>query len=109
MTIVDEEIDRILEQELRDRRQVCIATFRTRVRDELRATLGLGTWEERAEFIVCENVHRLKGLEFDTVILVADEPIPDPSLLYVGVSRAVSELIVVAPDEVCRQLDLTTS
>lgn len=107
-TIVDEELDRIVALEKRDPKGVCVATFRSSVREVLRDRCGLSSWEERAEFIVCENVHRLKGLEFDTVILVATEPVADPSLLYVGVSRAVSELIVVAPEQVGRALDLVS-
>lgn len=102
---VDEELDRIVARELRDPKRVCVATFRSSVRTALRDRLGLGSWEERDQLIVCENVHRLKGLEFDTVILVAAEP-ADPSLLYVGVSRAVSELIVVGPSEVGKALGL---
>lgn len=53
--------------------------------------------------------HRLKGLEFDTVILVSDEPHPSDVKLYIGVSRAVSELIVVGPVEIADRLGLESS
>ena len=58
--------------------------------------------------MVCENVHRLKGLEFDTVILVGLDPADADrtTLLYIGVSRAVSELIVAGAPEVAGRLGL---
>ncbi len=59
--------------------------------------------------VVCENVHRLKGLEFDTVILASPDDEDDVAVLYVGVSRAVSELIVVGPDALSSRLGLTGS
>ncbi len=52
------------------------------------------------------DVHRLKGLEFDTVILTATKDCEDEALLYVGVSRAVSELIVVGPRDFADRLGL---
>jgi ATP-dependent exoDNAse (exonuclease V) alpha subunit len=66
----------------------------------------LARWEQRADGIVCENVHRLKGLEADTVILVADTPEVPDHLLYVGISRAVNELVVIAPAGVGERLGL---
>jgi hypothetical protein len=62
-------------------------------------------WEQRGSGVLCENVHRAKGLESDSVILVANEAVDD-ALLYVGVSRAVSELVVVAPSVVGHRLGL---
>ncbi len=48
----------------------------------------------------------MKGLEADTVILVADvDHVPD-DLLYVGISRAVSELVIIAPPGVGTRLKL---
>jgi DNA helicase IV len=38
--------------------------------------------------------HRLKGLEFDSVVLVIDTASSPEARLYVGVSRAVMELVV---------------
>lgn len=96
---VDSELERIVEKEMRDPKRVAVLTFRSAVRDALRKELGLGAWEDRHELVVCENIHRVKGLEFDTVILVATEPEVDDSILYVGVSRAVNELIVVVPSD----------
>jgi DNA helicase IV len=66
-------------------------------------------WEDREDGdVLCETVRRLKGLEFDTVILAADKDIKpeEEALLYVGVSRAVSELIVVGPRDFADRLGL---
>ena len=90
-------IDRLVVDDERDPSQVVVLTAASRLRDHLLASLGLYRWEDRAMGIVCENVHRLKGLEADTVILVADQADVADGLLYVGISRAVSELIVIGP------------
>ena len=56
------------------------------------------SWEQRGDSnIVCETVHRSKGLEFDAVILVVDRLDISDLHLYVGASRAVSLLTVVGP------------
>ena len=104
---VDGELQRIIENEGRSPAGVCVGTIRSSVRDHLRAALHLVRWEDRHDGqVVCENVHRLKGLEFDTMILAATADCEDEALLYVGVSRAVSELIVVAPRELADRLGL---
>ncbi len=104
---VDAELQRIIENEGRSPAGVCVGTVRSGVRDHLRNALNLVRWEDRHEGqVVCENVHRLKGLEFDTVILAAAKDCEDEALLYVGVSRAVSELIVVGPREFADRLGL---
>ena len=45
--------------------------------------------------IVCETVHRVKGLEYDHVILVVHDDDVKNELLYVGASRAVMSLTVI--------------
>lgn len=56
--------------------------------------------------VACENVHRIKGLEADTVILATPTPeVPDP-LLYIGISRAVSQLVLVGPEALAARLGL---
>ena len=108
--VVDAELERIIEEEQRSSRSVCVATLHSRVRDALREQCGLVRWEDRGEGgVVCENVHRLKGLEFDTVILVGIDPkdADRTTLLYIGVSRAISELIVVGVSEVADRLGLS--
>jgi len=107
--VVEAELERILDDEERSASGVCVATLRSTVRDTLRTKLDLVRWEDRGDgAVVCENVHRLKGLEFDTVILVADDPDDADltTLLYIGVSRAVSELIVVGSPAVAVRLGL---
>jgi len=104
--LVDAELQR-LEDEGRDLTGVCVATFHSVVRDRLRSELDLSSWEDRLDGgVVCENVHRLKGLEFDTVILATPDDEDDITKLYVGVSRAVSELIVVGPEPLANRLGL---
>ncbi|MBU6330762.1 MAG: ATP-binding domain-containing protein, partial [Acidobacteria bacterium] len=106
---VDRELERIVENEGRSSAGVCVGTVRSKVRDHLRSALHLVRWEDRERgAVLCENVHRLKGLEFDTVILAATGDIkPDEeALLYVGVSRAVSELIVIGPRAFADRLGL---
>jgi superfamily I DNA/RNA helicase len=104
--LVDAEIQR-LEDEGRSMSGVCVATFRSAVRDHLRSELDLSCWEDRVGGgVLCENVHRLKGLEFDTVILATPDDEDDLTRLYVGVSRAVSELITVGPPPLAARLGL---
>jgi DNA helicase IV len=105
--LVQVELDRILDDEGRDASGVCVATFRSAVRDHLREKLDLVSWENRGDgAVLCENVHRLKGLEFDTMILAAIDDVDDVAVLYVGVSRAVSELVVLGPPELADRLGL---
>jgi len=65
------------------------------------------SWEDRGEAnIVCETIHRSKGLEFDVVILIAMSEEVSDSLLYVGSSRAVSLLTVISPQSVATRLGI---
>ena len=105
---VGNEIDRIVETEGHDPTKVLFATFSRAVRDRLRAQFAFVQWEAGgSRTIVCETVHRIKGLEFDYVVLVAgpDDKVTD-QLLYVGASRAVSGLSVIAPKPVGERLGL---
>lgn len=103
---VGDELAWLLEDEGRQPESVAVLTFRSAVRDHLQAGLDLARWEERGQGrVLAENVHRVKGMEFDAVVLVADTDVSD-DLLYVGVSRAVSELAVIAPPNVGERLGL---
>lgn len=53
---------------------------------------------------MCENVHRAKGLEVDTVIFLSPTDDVDDTLLYIGLSRAVLELVVVGPRSLAERL-----
>ncbi len=100
------EVDRLLGQG-RSPGQLLVLTCASAVRNRLRTEAGLLQWEERGGGgVVCENVHRAKGLEADTVVLVVDADHSTDELLYVGIGRAVSELVVVAPAATARRLGL---
>jgi superfamily I DNA/RNA helicase len=59
-------------------------------------TVGFSSWEDRDEgVVVCQTIHRTKGLEATAVILVAPEDEPDRQLVYIGVSRAIWSLTLV--------------
>lgn len=95
----------------RDPRRIVVQPMRNDIRDALRSELGLVKWEQwstspEEEHVLCENVHRLKGLEFDTVIIVGLHENLEDDLLYVGISRAVSELFVVGPRSLAERLGL---
>jgi hypothetical protein len=77
-----------------------------RLRDQLRAELGLGSWDERDTKIVCETERRMKGTEFDTIILVDPEFRMDDRALYIGISRAINQLFVVGSRELGERLRL---
>ena len=104
---VQRQLARIIDDEGRDPHSIGVGTFRTTVRNHLREALDLVPTEDWfGDEIICENVHRLKGLEFDTVILAAIDDDIDEKVLYVGVSRAVSELIVIGPRALGERLGL---
>lgn len=107
VTAVGSELNRLIDSEERPARSIAVLTFSSTLRDRLRAAgLGIVRWEDRVGGVLGENVHRAKGLEVDTVILVSDRETEADDLLYVGVSRAVSELIVIAPSQVASRLGL---
>jgi hypothetical protein len=104
---VGEQIDRI-EGEGHEPPRVLVATFSTQMRNRLRAAYAFVPWEGgQSTAIICENVHRVKGLEFDYVILAASaaDAVTD-ALLYVGVSRAIAGLTVVGPRAIAERLGL---
>lgn len=104
---VSDMLVRLLELDERDPRGVVVATCTSSVRDHLRAHLQLGRWEDRAEGqVACENVHRIKGLEADTVILASPDPTVTDTLLYVGISRAISQLVLVGPQALATRVGL---
>jgi len=88
---------------------ILVETTSSRVRAALWSELELVRWEDRADGIVCENVHRVKGLDVDTVILVCLDDDVDDNLLYVGISRAVSALTVVGSPAVVARLGLAAA
>ena len=60
---------------------------------------AFGRWEDRTEaLIACETAKRAKGIEANFVILATlNQDIRDNEM-YVGASRAVSNLVIVGPE-----------
>ncbi|MEN9506581.1 MAG: hypothetical protein RI958_2507 [Actinomycetota bacterium] len=86
--------------------QIAVLTLRLDVRDDLLAaaaedpdSLPLSRWEHRSEeHVLCETVHRGKGLERAAVIVVDITDAPEPQLVYIGASRATWSLTLVGTD-----------
>ena len=88
-----------------DPSKILIVTRTSAERDAIRSSTPGGyvcsAYESaQDENIVCETVFRAKGLEFDHVIFATIDANVKKSFLYVGLSRAVSTLCVLAPTEV---------
>jgi hypothetical protein len=108
--LVIEEVDRIVDHEGHAPSRVLVATFSSEVRDRLRAEHAFVRWEDSDDrTVICETVHRAKGLEFDYVVLAAVNDTMSDALLYVGVSRAVAGLTVIGPRSLLDRLGLDDS
>ena len=110
-TLVDAvagEYDRLVDGEGYAAQRVLFATLSSDVRDRLREAMAFVEFERSSDAaVMCENVHRVKGLEFDYVVLVVGpHDVAKDDLLYVGCSRAVSGLTVVGPRAVAERLGL---
>jgi hypothetical protein len=95
-------LDELVVQSHVDPANVLVVTghrvLRDRIREEDPGGWGCAAWEDRhSGEIVCETIHRVKGLERDAVILVTVDDDLEDHLLYVGMSRAVSRLVVIGP------------
>jgi len=76
-----------------------VLTISGKYRDLLIEEFGLVRFEDRAVegAIVCETVRRLKGLDVDRLIFVADHLTAlDVDELYASISRANEELVVIS-------------
>ncbi len=105
--VVNARLVDLLETDERDPAGVVVATCTTSVRDALRAELSLVPWEDRRiGHVACENVHRIKGLEADCVLLASPTAEVADALLYVGISRAVSQLVLVGPAALAARVGL---
>lgn len=97
----------LLEIDERDPSSIVVATCTTTVRDALRAELSLVPWEDRGiGQVACENVHRIKGLEADCVLLASPTAEVADVLLYVGISRAISQLVLIGPEALAARVGL---
>ena len=104
---VGDAIDEFMDDDDRDPENLLVLTTARSVCDHLRESLGFTSWESAVEGdIPCETVHRAKGLEADHVILVTLTADVSGTLLYIGVSRAVTGLTVVSPSAVGERLGL---
>ena len=80
--------------------EIAVLTSRRADRDRLleagAGKIALTRWEERdSGAVMCETIHRTKGLEWTAVIIATlDDPIEE-RLLYIGASRARMELVGV--------------
>jgi DNA helicase IV len=64
-------------------------------------------WEDRGPTqVACENVHRIKGLEADCVLLASPTADVKDALLYVGISRAISQLTLIGPEALAARVGL---
>ncbi len=74
------------------------------IRSEPRAGIALTTLDGNG--LVCETIHRFKGLEADAVIVVLDDldEDKDRQLTYIGLSRARTMLVVIGPVAVLDQI-----
>ena len=88
---------------------IAVITGSRRWRDILRDALHLGTWETRDDLVPCETERRLKGTEFDCVIVVDPDGSMEDQGLYVAISRAVNQLAIVGSPELGERLRLTNS
>lgn len=82
----------------RNPHSIAVVTTGSTLRDRLRESLSSGSATGGLTGgVLVETAHRIKGLEFDSVVLAVETETPRDELLYVGASRAVSELVMVAP------------
>ena len=79
------------------------AVLRDKLSDGSITAAKLVRWEARDESsVVCATAHKLKGTEWNAVIVVSDLPVDKdrlPDLLYVAVTRATTLLSIVATPE----------
>jgi superfamily I DNA/RNA helicase len=77
--------------------------------DDAGRSLGLAPElqpEQPPDVVLCDSIRRFKGLEREVVILVelrADDPNLE-RFLYVGMTRALNHLVVIAPTEVIARI-----
>lgn len=104
---VGEAIDVVMDERDHQPASMLVATTHRSLRDQLIDDYGFGRWEDCDQTMtICETIHRMKGLEFDHVILVAPDADTSDELLYVGASRAVMSLTIIAPKEVATRMGL---
>ena len=106
---VGEMLDELVVESQIDPANILVVTGHTALRDRIREEspggFACAPWEDRhGGDIVCETIYRMKGLERDAVILATEDDDLGDHLLYVGMSRAVSRLVVVGPSVLMARL-----
>lgn len=105
------EIQSMQQDELRDMKKVVVITTskneKTAIQETTVGNISFVPWEQTGpNSVTCETIHRTKGLEYDTVLLVATNANSKRDLLYVGASRAISRLVIIGPPEVLQTLGI---
>ena len=100
ISIVAAEISRLQKESEIPASQIAVLSRHTKLRDRLIAAempLSLVRWEGRDEGkVVCETIHRVKGLEKLAIIMVDLDNEPDEMTDYIGASRAMLHLVKVS-------------
>jgi len=103
---VDASVLKLIEEGF-DPASIAVVCLGSAIRSELCSAGNYATYEERdSTKILCDNAHRLKGLEYDAVIVATNQWPLNESVLYVALSRAVHALIVCGPRTLADRLGL---
>jgi hypothetical protein len=97
--VVAREITRLQEVSDIPASQIAVLSRHRKLRDALLSAempVPLVRWEERDEGkIVCDTIHRVKGLERLAIIMVDLDDAADTMTDYIGASRAILHLVKV--------------
>jgi hypothetical protein len=98
-TLVQSVVDRLLSDEGLAPSQIAVLCERRELADQMNVLIagGYSFVPIGSSGVLTETVHRFKGLEADVVVLALSTHHPDEAILYVGMSRARSMLVVVGP------------
>ena len=107
---LESELDRLIISNSIEPSEIMILTGHRELRDYIKEKVPGGfecsTWEGSVSGqIVCETIQRCKGLERTVVILATTDNRIADTLLYVGLSRANSELIVMGPPGLLKRIE----
>ena len=94
---VDASVLKLVEEGF-DPTSIAVVCLGSAVRSELWSTGNYASFEDlEATKILCDSAHRLKGLEYEAVIVATNQWPVNEAVLYVALSRAVHALIVCGP------------
>lgn len=106
------ELHNMIHNEAWDPKRILVATVGRKERNAILhradSSVTVTTHEDATPVsVTCETIHRAKGLEFDAVLVVSQSAEIRNQLMYIGASRAVNQLVVIAPQELLTQLGLS--